>query len=316
MNKLKEIAKVIKKAKSIALFMHISPDYDALASSFALYYTMKKMNKVVEIFSKDKLNSTQKKIFDETIINNKSCKRENFDLFICSDVSSLNRLGDYSNIFTTKDKTIIIDHHVCNEEIGYYNYINNNRSSCSEIIFDLLKLLPPKLDLKIATLLYAGLSSDTASFINSNTNEFSLSTAYNLTKMGVNINQINQILYETRTLKEIDFKKYLWNNYKIKKDCAYCLMDYDTLKMLKGKKSDCISYSKSLISIENINYSFSIVEEKKGEYNLSMRSKIGFDVRKVAEKVGGGGHICAAGAKFQAKNINEASKIILDNLYT
>ena len=46
-----------------------------------------------------------------------------------------------------------------------------------------------------------------------------------------------------------------------------------------------------------------------------MRSKIGYDIRIVAEKVGGGGHVCAAGAKFEAKNIQIAKKMILDAMF-
>ena len=46
-----------------------------------------------------------------------------------------------------------------------------------------------------------------------------------------------------------------------------------------------------------------------------MRSKKGYDVRVIAEELGGGGHICAAGAKFEAKNIQEAKKRVLDAMF-
>ena len=42
MNSLKEIAKIIKKSNSIAIFTHINPDFDALGSSMSLYYALKK----------------------------------------------------------------------------------------------------------------------------------------------------------------------------------------------------------------------------------------------------------------------------------
>ena len=37
-NSLKQIAKEIKKAKSIAIFTHINPDFDAFGSSMPFYY--------------------------------------------------------------------------------------------------------------------------------------------------------------------------------------------------------------------------------------------------------------------------------------
>jgi len=87
------------------------------------------------------------------------------------------------------------------------------------------------------------------------------------------------------------------------------------LTELKGKKADCDSYSRSLVSIEGINRSFSLIEEKEGLFKLSMRSKVGYDIRIIAEKLGGGGHVCAAGATFTAKNIRDAKKMVLDAIF-
>lgn len=315
MNSIKEIAKVIKKAKSIAIFTHISPDFDAFGSAYSLYYSLKEYGKNVEIFSKDKLNSHQRLLFED-IINSGNCKENNFDLFICVDVSSLKRLGDYAHLFENKNNnTMVIDHHITDESFCKYNHINHDRSSCCELIFEILIALKCKLNSKIASYLYAGLSSDTSSFQNSGTKINCHIVAMQLMKLGADIHKVNQVLYETRTLKEIMFKKYLWNNYKTYKDCAYCVVDNKSLTELKGKKADCDSFSRSLVSIEGINRSFSLIEEKEGVFNLSMRSKSGYDVRTIAEKVGGGGHTCAAGAKFEAKNINTAKKRILEIMF-
>lgn len=315
MNSIKEIAKVIKQAKSIAIFTHISPDFDAFGSAYSLYYSLKDKGKKVEIFTKEKLNSHQKLLFED-VTNSCACKENEFDLFICVDVSSLKRLGDYSCVFENQNNhTMIIDHHITSENFSEYSYINHNRSSCCEIVLEVLTAIKCKIDSKVASYLYAGLSSDTSSFQNSSTKINCHIAATKLMELGADIHKVNQVLYETRTFKEIAFKKYLWNNYKTYKDCAYCLVDYKSLTELKGKKSDCDSFSRSLVSIEGINYSFSLIEEKEGMFNLSMRSKTGYDVRIIAEKVSGGGHICAAGAKFEAKNIQTAKKKILEIMF-
>lgn len=315
MNSLKEITRKIKEAKSVAIFTHVSPDFDALGSSFSLYYAFKKMGKNTQIFIKEKFNSHQKLLFED-VANHNTCNEKAFDLFICVDASSLNRLGNYASVFQNiNNKTMVIDHHVSNEEFCKYNYINHERSSCCEIILEVLNKMKYKIDSKIASYLYAGLSSDTSSFQNSGTKINCHIVATKLMQLGADISHVNQVLYETRTIKEITFKKYLWNNFKIYKDCAYCLVDYKAMKELKGKKADCDSFSRSLVSIEGVNRSFSLIEEKEGIFNLSMRSKIGYDVRIVAEKVGGGGHICAAGARFQADDIQTAKRKVLKAMF-
>lgn len=308
---LKKIAKIIKKAKSIALFTHISPDCDALGSTFAMCYAITSLGKKVSLFAKDAVKPSDKLLFDESIIL-KECDPNEFDLFISCDVPATHRLGEFEQIFIEKDNKIVLDHHPNSGLIGSFNFVDSTRSSCSEIVLDLLKELKVKITPEIASKIYIGLSSDTNSFVNSNTNEKSFIAAKELINYGADIAKLNEILYSTRTRKSIEFKKYLWNNYKIKNDCAYCLMPYEDLQELKGTKRDCDGYSHSLVTIQGVNYGFSIVEEPKGFFSISMRSKIGYDVRSKAELIGGGGHVCAAGARFYAKNMNEAKKKVLD----
>ena len=307
MNKdLKNIVKTIKKANRIALFTHISPDCDALGSVFGLYYALKTLNKTVSIFCKDEFTEVEKLLFEEEYINHDDCNKDDYDLFISCDSPATFRLGAYEEVFKDKDNTIVLDHHFNSGLIGKYNYIDIERSSCCEIVYSLLKALKIKITPTIANKLYTGLSTDTGSFINSNANVNSFQVALELAKHGAETSKLNEILYRTQTKKEIRFKKYLWTNFKIEDDCAYCLLTNKDLLKLKGQKSDSNNYSSSLISIQGVNYSFSIVEEKEGLYSVSMRSKLGFDVRSKAELLGGGGHICAAGAKIECESMEDA----------
>lgn len=314
MNTLKEINKIIKKSKSIALFTHVSQDCDALGSTFGLAYALEKLNKRVQIFVKEEFTLEQKLLFDETFVSKERCEINDFDLFICCDVSSLNRLGDYSYVFDKKNQTIVLDHHICNDFIGKYNYIDPKSSSCCELIYNLIKIMKIYIDKKIATTLYTGLNTDTSSFRNTNTNSNSLLTGYNLLINGADNININQILYQSVTLKEVEFQKYLYNNFKLNQDCAYITISLSELKELNGSKDDCSGYSRSLINIKDVNYSFSLIENEPNEYKLSMRSKVGYDVRELTASFGGGGHTCAAGAVINAKNMEDAVELVLSRL--
>ncbi len=315
MNKeIKNIAKTLKKANKIALFTHISPDCDALGSTYALYYALKQLGKKVDVYTKEAFTVVEKILFDESIIKKTACKSKEYDIFVACDVPSYFRLGEYEKNFHEKDNFVVIDHHQNAGLVGEYNYIDPTRSSCCELMLDVIKKLKVKVNKEIASCLYVGLSSDTTSFVNSNTNSKSFQTASELITYGADVCALNETLYHTRTKKSIDFKRYLWNNFKIKGDCAYCLMPYEDLVALKGKKSDCDGYSTSLVSIQGVNYSFSIVEEKEGYFSVSMRSKIGYDVRSKAELLGGGGHLCAAGVKFKAKDMEEAKNKVLSTI--
>ena len=311
-NSLKQIAKEIKKAKSIAIFTHINPDFDAFGSSMPLYYVLKKLNKHVVLFSKNKLTYQEGLLLDPSIICSEDCREDDFDLFISTDTPALHRLGDYSKIFeNTNNNTIVLDHHNNYDLKGKFNFIDPTYSSCSEITFEILKLMKVKIEPFVATILYAGLSSDTNSFVNGNTNSASFMHGYELSKLNADLIGVNQKLYRTKTLVEIDFKKYLYANYKVKDDIAYCVIDYKTIKSLKGEKVNCSGFSTDLISIENINYSFSITEDETGLYDISFRAKQGFSVNNIASALGGGGHVCASGAKIKAKSADSLVKKVI-----
>ncbi len=311
LNNMKAIIRAIKKAKSIALFTHISPDFDALGSSISLYYALKQKGKNVNIFINDQLTEAQKELIDENIIK-RECNFNQFDLFICTDTPSKHRLGVYGDIFINAKNNIVLDHHLNDKLIGKYNYIDSSRSSCSEISYELIKNLHVKLTPQISSLLYMGLTADTNSFINSNTNTKSLYIAYKLAKEQANLIKINEVLYRKRTIKEIELKKYLWNNYVKEDDITYCLVSFDTLNKLNANKSDCDFFSTELISLQGTNISFSIIESSPNFYEISFRSKSGYDVRNIASILGGGGHVCAAGAKVQGNKIEDIKDKILE----
>ena len=312
-NSLKDIARLIKRSGKIAIFTHINPDYDALGSSLALYYACQSLNKEVDIYIKDELTKTQRLLVDSTVLKNEFTDRQ-YDVFISTDVSSKELLGDYKDVFINAQTNIVIDHHSSNELIGKFTFREPSYSSCSEIIFLLIKLMKVKITDKIASLVYVGLSGDTNSFTNTNTNQNSYYTACECYKYGGDTVKINEIMYRTQTTKETELEKYLLNNYHTRNDVAYCVVTLKTLEEMDARKADCDFYSSKLISMEGINIAFSVIESKPNYYNLSFRSKYGFNVRDIASKFGGGGHIGAAGAKLQYDDVDKLLNQILETI--
>lgn len=312
MNKsLKYLAKLIKKAKSVAIFTHINPDCDALGSSVPLMLAIRELNKKADVYVEDDLTYSETLIFDQKLLKNGPCNPDEYDLMISTDVPKIKRLGSYGETFVLFQNRIVLDHHKNEDTAGDYCYIDTQLSSCSEISYELIKLLKVKITKQMATYLYAGLSSDTYSFMNTNVNPNSFRVALELLKMGIDVDFINEKLYKTKTEKEVLLSGYLWSNFVKENDIAYCVVDYATFTKLGASKNDCDSFSPELLCIDGINKSFSLVEIEPGCFNLSLRCKRNGDVRSVAEKLGGGGHLGASGAKFNAKNMQEAKQMVL-----
>lgn len=312
MNKLiKQIKKVIYRANNIAIFSHVSPDFDALGSSFALQYFLKSINKNAKFFCNDDLTLKEKMLFDEHSIG-KTFKIEDFDLVISVDTPSIQMLGIYGEDFMKSANRIVIDHHQNIDLNGQVTLVDTTFSSCCEIVFKILKSFRKPLSKEVVSALYAGLSTDTNSFVNTNTTVNSFMTAYELMNLGADVVKINETIYRTKTLKEIDFKKYVLSNMVIKDDIAYCLMPKKQLDKMHGTKSDCSGISSDLVAYQGVNIAFSIVEEENSVFKVSFRSKYGYDVRKIANFIGGGGHIGASGATLKGDNIDQIKDKVLD----
>lgn len=310
-NSFLSIAKNILQSKRIAFFTHIDPDLDAIGSVISLYVACKNLGKNVVFFSKEKFTDVQAMFLQNCTISTSECDPTQFDLFISTDAPAKYRLGDYAEVFNETNNTVVIDHHINCGLIGRQNYVDTTKSSCCEISYKILHAMGTEITPEIATLLYAGLSSDTFSFVNTKTNSNSFYLAYLLARHGADILKINELLYRRITDKEVIFKRYLWNNFKIQGDCAYCTLPFQDLQRMHGEKPDFDSYSSELVSLNGINYSFSLAETSKGFFEASFRAKSGHDVRVVAMQFGGGGHVEAAGAKFNAANMTEATNMIL-----
>lgn len=308
----KKVKTMIKVANNIAIFTHITPDCDAIGSSLALKEGLLSLGKNVTCFAKDKLTKNQSLIFGASEFSHTNCDFSKFDLCISVDSSSYDRLGDYAAGFEKHDNTIVFDHHRGNVLKGKFVYAHPQYSSCCEIIMEFLDFMRVKITPKMASMLYSGLSADTNSFRNTNVTYQTFVNASRLVSLGAEITIINEYQYKNRTRVEVACKKFLWSNIKFKKDIAYCCVSYDDLLKMKAKKSDCDSFSNDLLGIDGVNYGFSLIEEEKGKINLSMRSKEGFDVQKVASALGGGGHICASGAKIRNKSLSQAKNEIIN----
>lgn len=307
----KTLRKMIKTAKNIAVFTHINPDCDAIGSSLALKDGLTSLGKNVVCFAKDKLTKNQNLVFNNPQFLNEDCDFSSFDLCISVDASSFYLLGDYAEGFKNHTNTIIFDHHRANKLTGQEVYSLPQFSSCCEIVLQFLDFLGIKITKNIASYLYSGLSADTNSFINSNVTYQTFLSATRLVGLGAEINKINEYQYKNRTKVEVLCKQFLWSNLKYVNDVAYCSVAYEDLQKMNAKKNDCDTFSNDLLGIDGINYSFALIEEQKGEIRLSMRSKVGYDVQQIASQLGGGGHICASGAKIYNKTLAEVENIVL-----
>src|SRR5690606_38573882 len=121
-----------------------------------------------------------------------------YDLLITVDTAALQQLGRFyfDNVPLFSEIPVInIDHHPSNDRFGRLNYVDVMSSSTTEMIQGLLEELEEKhslelIDAEVATLLMAGIITDTGSFQHSNTTPRSFSNAAKLIRRGARQQEI------------------------------------------------------------------------------------------------------------------------------
>ena len=84
----------------------------------------------------------------------------------------------------------------------------------------------------------------------------------------------------------------------------------DELGIEIGDTSDIIAFG---LQIKGVEVALLIKEIENGS-KASLRSKDKFDVRNIAEKLGGGGHVKAAGITLKGIKLDEAKNKILEEI--
>ena len=237
---------------------------------------------------------------------------EDFDLIITLDVAEPKQLGsllDTSPDLLTSAPLINIDHHRTNPSFGTAaNIVDASAASTTQVLFQALPELfgddwRELVTADVATLLLAGLITDTGSFQNANTTPQSLEVAAELVEMGARQQEIIRKLFKTRSLSALR----LWGAAlsKLRVDDSRRLMwstiTLNDLEEAGATEDDTEGLIDELLSgAPGVEMVLLFKERQDGTTALSARSTTPqCDCAEFAEGFGGGGHAAAAGVKLK-----------------
>ena len=301
---LKEAANRIKAADRILVTAHVQPDGDAIGSTLATVQILRSIVKTAQVYIDDTVRKNLHALphFEE-IRRPVEGERFDADLLLILDTSP-DRIG---NVRKLTDAPILnIDHHITNSGDDVELYREHEAAATCEIIFKLARELNAQITPDIATCLYTGLATDTGFFQFSNTRAETLASASELIKCGVSPNFISEQL-ERKSLAEVMGLRVALGSLKMFYDnkVAGMFLDYATAQTFDSTEG----FIDEIRVIDTVDVAFLITEKAPNFCRVSMRSK-SVDVSKVAAKLGGGGHIRAAGCTLKT-TLAEAERILI-----
>ncbi|NLJ99343.1 MAG: bifunctional oligoribonuclease/PAP phosphatase NrnA [Tissierellia bacterium] len=305
--------RLIKESDNILIASHVQPDGDSIGSILALGMAIEKLKGKVRILKVDDIPSDYQFLPNIELI--KEFDDENIDLFIALDCGDMERLGSGKKLALKAKQIVNIDHHITNDNFGDLNIVSPSSAATGELVYKIIKKMDVQIDKNIATCLYTAISTDTGSFMYSNTTYKTHLIVAELLKIGININDININIYQSRSMERTKLFLDSLDTLEILLDdkVAIVTTTQDMLESNDAKLEDTEGIISFVRDIDTVEVACLLKEIDESEVKVSIRSKKAIDVSKICNKFNGGGHIRAAGCTIYG-SIKEAKKLILKEI--
>lgn len=309
-----ELAAWIKKCDKFAIVMHISPDGDAICSALLLNRTLALLGKRSEVVCQDGVPRVYSFLPDVGSIYKPDEVDFSPEYVVFVDVSSVDRAGSAWVLAESAKGTVTIDHHETNTGFSDLSLIDGKASATGELVALLMKELGIKLDIPMSVLLYAALSTDTGNFSYSNTTPLALRLTAECIEAGLNIDQINALLFHRRTLQRTLLFGCALSDIELFEDgkVAFASITQADFTKTRARHEDNEGIISFLTEIEGVSVS-ALFEERDGGTKVSLRSNGIINVGQIALMLSGGGHERASGVQMKLP-LNDAKALILNTV--
>ena len=312
----------IKRAKTILLHCHPLPDPDSIGSALAMKFALEQIGKKVTVIKGDSEIPKAfihfpgaKDILDK---NFSEINIKQFDLFIILDSGSPEMISQVNvPIFPLIIKTIVIDHHTTNKSYADINLIDVSSPAVAFILFQLFRSWNISITPDIAINLFMGIFTDTGGFRYPPTNYRVFQAVSELVKIAPDFTKTIFTMENSETKEAIYFQALALSSVKTYLNDNIAIASVSNKDLIEKKIPEeyirGISISNMLKSVVGWNVGISMVERRPNKVKISCRTRDveKYDVSKLAEMLGGGGHKAAAGAML-SMSLDEALKKVVE----
>lgn len=312
---------IVLESENVFVMGHKYPDMDALGAAVAtkIFANMNDKEAFIVYDEKQLLPDVERAIaklneskdgFAHIIRMDTAYElKKSNSLLIMVDHSKTSQTMDY-DFYKSFDKVVVIDHHRRDDDFpknALLTYIESGASSASELVVEVLQYQndqKQKMSKVEASIALAGISVDTQKF-SKGTTARTFEAASFLRSQGADNNLIKKFLAtefdKYKKINEIVLNAEFHDNIAI--GIGLYRKMYDNVTIAKA--------ADTLLNMVGIDASFTIVNHENGYVAISARSSGDFNVQRIMEKFGGGGHFNNAAAQIYEKTPTEVRDDLL-----
>lgn len=312
-----KLISLIRKHDRFVLTSHIRPDCDALGSELGMAGILEAMGKEVVIVNGHQtppilsfLDPTGSiRVIGENIL----ASEVTGDCLIVLDTSAWAQLGPMAEVMRRFEGTkIVIDHHVGEDDLGAEFFKDTSAEATGHLVALLAKQAGIPITRTMATALYAAIATDTGWFRFNSTTSDTYRVIGDLVDCGASPSSIYSDLYERDTLGRVRLRGRILSRIQVENNglLAHTFVrkeDFVESGALASDTEDAINLALAIVGVK---VAFIMIEQLKGGFKVSFRSRCHVDCNELARLFAGGGHRAAAGA-FVEGDFNELQTRVL-----
>ncbi|HVP39759.1 MAG TPA: DHH family phosphoesterase [Candidatus Saccharimonadales bacterium] len=299
------IAALLKEARQAVVATHIHPDGDAIGSQVAMVRLLRRLGATACGVLPDEVPYNLRFLDPAGVIR---CTTEGraesalrgADLVVVLDVSKADRLGRLCDpVLASTARRVCIDHHADGDFPAHAAVLDTAASSTGELICELAHVVlgPEPLPRELALPLYVAVLTDTGGFRFSNTGPRTHRLAAELLATGIEPPQVHHEVYEKNKPEVLRLLGMALAGLQTDVDgrLAWVNVTQEQLRAASARPEDVDGFVDLPRTLDGVQIVILFMELASGRLKVSLRSRDGVNVQRLASGFGGGGHIHAAG---------------------
>ena len=298
---LDAVLALMRRAASVAICGHTSPDGDALGSVCAVSRLVRALNPdaQVDCLLADDVEMPRQLRFlpGADAFVHASAFEGDPELFICVDLSAAHRLNHAQAVMERSSSVAVIDHHPSGEPFWKAAAIRSSAASAGTIVFELFERAGVDIEADCATELLCALMTDTGCFQFQNADEQAFTIAAALVAAGASPSSISNYVYNSDSTAYLALEAKVLGRIETPFD-GRVATSYTTLEDIHDGGvafSECEGLIDLVRRVDGAEVALLLKEVTASKIRGSLRSKSDLDISVVARELGGGGHHAAAG---------------------
>ncbi len=311
------LASILHQHQHFVLTSHIRPDCDALGSELGMAGVLESMGKKVDIINGHPtppglafLDPSQRiKVLGEHLFPDDVTGQ----CLIVLDTSAWAQLGPMAEVLRRfSGPKLCIDHHVGEDDLGTEFFKDTSAEATGHLVAKCAKHLKAPMSRNMASALFAAIATDTGWFRFASTTAETYRVIAELLDAGADPSRIYGDLYERDTIGRVRLRGRILARTDSEMDGklvhTYVLKeDFHETGALPSDTEDAVNLT---LAIAGTQMAVILVEQLKGGFKISFRSRCHVDCNELARNFGGGGHRAAAGAFLDGEFPDVQSRIL------